>query len=109
VFERPLEGEVFYTTRLNEAEIMVGLHYSGNEPARRTRLKGILDTLVILELTAAASEQFGIIKAFLTSRGEIIGDFDTLIAAIALCNDQPMLTRNVKHFSRVPGLKVEAY
>jgi tRNA(fMet)-specific endonuclease VapC len=31
---------------------------------------------------------------------------DSLIAGIALEHDLPLLTRNRKHFSRVPGLKL---
>ncbi len=36
-----------------------------------------------------------------------IGTMDLRIAAIALSRDMTVLTRNVRDFSRVPGLKVE--
>lgn len=36
-----------------------------------------------------------------------IGTMDLKIAAIALANDATLLSRNLKDFSKVPGLKVE--
>lgn len=36
-----------------------------------------------------------------------IGTMDLKIAAIALAHDATVLTRNLKDFSRVPGLRVE--
>jgi predicted nucleic acid-binding protein len=35
----------------------------------------------------------------------ILLDTDILIAATALANDLPLLTRNRRHFERVPGLR----
>jgi tRNA(fMet)-specific endonuclease VapC len=45
--------------------------------------------------------------ATLSQRGQLIGDNDILIAATALHHGLPLATRNVAHFSRVPGLTVE--
>jgi len=36
-----------------------------------------------------------------------IGTMDLMIAAIALVNDATLLSRNLQHFGRVPGLRVE--
>ncbi len=38
---------------------------------------------------------------------EKIGRADLLIAAITLAREATLVTRNVKHFRQVPGLKVE--
>jgi tRNA(fMet)-specific endonuclease VapC len=46
------------------------------------------------------------IRADLMKRGLIIGALDTLIAAQALHRGLPMVTNNVKEFSRVPDLEV---
>jgi tRNA(fMet)-specific endonuclease VapC len=40
-------------------------------------------------------------------RGQRIGDFDAAIAAHALAVDGVVVTRNVRHFSRIRGLSVE--
>jgi len=38
-----------------------------------------------------------------------IGGFDLIIASIALEQGEKLVTRNVKHFSRVPGLATEQW
>lgn len=42
-------------------------------------------------------------------RSNLIGDLDLLIASTALTNKQVLLTRNKKHFERVPGLQIEGW
>ncbi len=51
-------------------------------------------------------ERFGVIRGELQRRGEAIGDPDLLIAATALDHDLTLLTRNRKHFTRIPNLKL---
>ncbi len=40
--------------------------------------------------------------------GELIGDFDFLIASTALVNNLTLLTGNIKHFERVKGLQIKS-
>ena len=53
------------------------------------------------------ADDFGRIKADLVKRGLIIDDFDISIAATALDKGLTVVTDNIKHFSRIEGLKVE--
>ena len=46
------------------------------------------------------------IYRYLCKRGQKIEDDDIFIAAITLANDATLITDNVKHFERVPNLKV---
>ncbi len=39
--------------------------------------------------------------------GNLVPDADILIAGIALTGDYVLVTQNVKHFRRIPGLNVE--
>jgi tRNA(fMet)-specific endonuclease VapC len=54
-----------------------------------------------------ATVAYGKIRAHLEAAGTPIGALDTLIAAHALSRDLNLLTRNLKEFKRVPGLKAE--
>ena len=54
----------------------------------------------------AAAHRYGEVRAELEARGEPIGDSDTRIAAIALVHDLTLVTGNVRHFERVPGLRL---
>ncbi len=50
--------------------------------------------------------RFAEIRALLTRRGELISDFDILIAATALHYNLTVLTFNYRHFSRIPDLNL---
>jgi tRNA(fMet)-specific endonuclease VapC len=78
---------------------------------RRTSLQARFD-LVSAELpraewTDAVSQAFGRIKAMLERRGTRIEDFDAAIAAHALSLEATLVTANLHHMVRVPGLRVE--
>jgi tRNA(fMet)-specific endonuclease VapC len=51
-------------------------------------------------MTEPIAVRFAEIRALLTRRGELISDFDLLIGATALHYEHPVLTCNLKHFSR---------
>jgi tRNA(fMet)-specific endonuclease VapC len=61
----------------------------------------------VLFLSEDAADKFGKIKADLRGAGQIIDDFDILIAAITLSNDGVLVTNNIEHFKRVERLKYE--
>ena len=52
-------------------------------------------------------ELFGSNKAYLKNKGLIIDDFDILIGSTAIKHNLIMVTENVKHLSRLPGISVE--
>lgn len=49
------------------------------------------------------------IRRDLRQRGEMIGDFDILIAATALEAGRALITDNARHFERIDGLLVMGY
>jgi tRNA(fMet)-specific endonuclease VapC len=57
--------------------------------------------------TDAVSHAYGRIKATLERRGTRIEDFDAAIAAHALAAGATLVTANLEHMARVPGLEVE--
>lgn len=57
----------------------------------------------ILDFDNLAATQFAVLQ----SQRIRIGTMDLKIAAIALANDATLLSRNLKDFCKVPGLKVE--
>ena len=61
----------------------------------------------MLLLDQDSADRFGKIKADLRRKGEIIGDFDILIASVALTHDAILVTNNTAHFERISGLICE--
>ena len=49
------------------------------------------------------------VYALLYQAGQLISDADILIAATALKHHLVMVTENVNHFRRIPGLAIESW
>jgi tRNA(fMet)-specific endonuclease VapC len=99
-------GKLISTTIINVAEYYAGAHKSKNKNAVQMAKDYIRDFSVLL-LDEQSALAWG--KLYNELRTNAIGDRDLYIASIALANNQTLLTRNVKHFERVPGLAVESW
>lgn len=58
----------------------------------------------VLTLDDSIVERFARLRSRLRSQGRIIPDLDLLIAATALEHNLILMTGNVRHFERIPGL-----
>jgi len=78
--------------------------------AARARRPGPLRTLVarleVLPLEAAAADRAAAVSRELDERGETLDRADCLVAGIALVAGERLLTRNRRHFARIPGLRL---
>lgn len=61
----------------------------------------------ILALDDSAIDIYATLRTALERAGTPIGPLDTLIAAHALALDLPLVTDNIREFSRVPNLRIE--
>jgi tRNA(fMet)-specific endonuclease VapC len=84
--------------------------YRSKTPDRELeKVKKVLSVLKILELSEEVSRKYGELPNSQSLRRSPIGDFDLLIACIALESGEALATRNTEHFARVPGLKLESW
>lgn len=95
------------TTTVNAAELWKGVYRSKEKEKEFAKVKWLLDSLELLTLDSESARMVGELDAAIKSNP--IGESDLLIASIALANKQTLITRNKKHFERVPGLEVEAW
>ena len=83
----------------------------GAERKRSRKLHGLIDTFAttveVVSFDEAAAAEFGRIGSILAERGTPIGEFDVLIAAHAVALRCTLVTNNVRHFTKVPGLSVK--
>jgi tRNA(fMet)-specific endonuclease VapC len=97
-----------YTSTINEGELLFGLENA--PPGRRSRLSKdislVLSDLMIVPVDSRAAEAYAKIKHDLISRGGIIPDNDTWIAAVAMANDYTLVSHDAA-FARIPDLKLE--
>jgi tRNA(fMet)-specific endonuclease VapC len=92
------------------AEIAYGiarLPRSKRKDALQERLDLLRSELPRVAWGDEVSASFGSIKAHLEKKGERMEDFDAAIAAHALASGAVLVTANVSHMVRVPGLVVE--
>ncbi|MDP2953839.1 MAG: PIN domain-containing protein [Chloroflexota bacterium] len=69
--------------------------------------KTLLPNLPVLPFDVAAAMRYGEVRAELERHGILLGDADLRIGAIALARGLTVVTGNVQHFQRIPGLPVE--
>jgi predicted nucleic acid-binding protein len=90
--------------------ITIGELYQGayRSAARERHLENIearvLPAVTILPYDVAVAKVFGEIRAALEKKGTRLADADLQIAATALYHGLELVTGNVRHFERVPGL-----
>ena len=95
------------TSAITAMELFKGAYVSGNTSSL-VKVRTILELFTILPVDETIYEAFGRISASLFITGNPIGDFDEVIAAIALCNDGEIITRD-RHFEKISHLRVIGY
>jgi predicted nucleic acid-binding protein len=106
--EMEAECSPLSTTIINVLELYRGAYLSRRTNQNLEETKKLLKSFQILKLEESDYEVFAFLSASLILRGKSIGEFDELIAAIALCNNEKIVTRD-SHFKEVPGLDVINY
>ena len=88
------------TTAVTVFEVWRGLESDVARDLARRALRGVR----VYALTDAAAKRAAEVHQEL--EGSRIGERDALIAGICIAVGRPLLTANVRHFRRVPGLQV---
>jgi len=109
ITELAARGETLATTRLNAAELYLGVELARDRRRKLDSVDRVLSDLDILPFDDRAAWLFARSTAHLRRIGRPAGDMDVLIAATALANGHCLVTRNVSHFAAIPGLTVETY
>ena len=93
---------------ISEAELWEGVYFSRDPKRSQATLEEFLSGVVLLGLDEEVCKRFGQLRGSLRRRGQIIGDFDLLIAASALRHGLTLLTNNRKHYEAIAGLQIES-
>jgi len=93
---------------MTAAELRFGAEKAGR-PKLAELVEAYLERLAILDWTNEVSGHYARIRSELERSGKPIGNMDLLIASHAVSQRMILVTNNLKHFSNVPGLKVEVW
>ena len=94
-------------------ELVRGLHLRHSikniKEGEEDKINEFLSSFPILNLDKESAIKTGEIESDLINNGQVIDLEDVMIGAIALYNNETLLTRNKKHFEKIKGLVVESY
>jgi tRNA(fMet)-specific endonuclease VapC len=85
-------------------EVYEGAVLSPDPQAALQRYREFLAAFPALSLTEPIMHRFAMIRAQLRQAGNLIPDLDLLIASTALEHNLTLITRNLRHYERVPDL-----
>ena len=114
---RPLPAYVLWLTTVARTDqftsaVTIGELYRGafRSPHRELHLRYIeervLPAVTVLPYDQKVARAYGQAAGQLEGQGRRLADADLQIAATALHHDLELVTGNVRHFERVPGLKI---
>ena len=104
--------EPVFLSVVSASELLHGVHRAAGESVRTRRLafvEALLGGMEILDINLAAARIHAELWSELSASGQMIGPHDLWLAASALANDCVLVTRNVREFKRVPGLRIEVW
>ena len=85
-------------------ELYLGAFKSDNPPKNLFLVNTLKAKVDLLELTEDIVMLYGEIEAVLEKAGQVIGDFDVLIASTAITHDVTLVSGNERHFKRIISL-----
>ena len=104
-----LSRDLQYISSVSVGELYKGAYRSA---AKEKHLKNIeeqlLPRLTVLPYDRSTAKHFGLISSELEKLGKPLADADLQIAATAMQHDLTLVTGNLKHFSRIPNLKINS-
>ena len=87
------------------AELLYGAAYSQSEKHRRD-VAVVLENLTLVPIYDSLPT-YASTKAHLRRNGQLIEEFDMLIGSSVVHHGYVMVTENIDHFERIPGIEIE--
>ena len=97
----------FWIASVSVAELVYGAERSGDPARAHAVWRDFVAPFQVVPFDREAAEHHGRLRFALRHRP--IGERDLLIAAIAVAYRLAVVTRNIREFGRVPGLRVEEW
>ena len=98
-----------FTSSITLGELLYGAHKlrEGSYLLLERIRSGLPPNLPMLPFDEAAARRYGEVRAELERQGTPLGDGDLRIGSIALARGLTLVTGNVRHFRKIPGLLLE--
>jgi len=103
------EDEILAVSVHVVCELRAGAELAAKSLKEHEALDTLLGGMLVTFPDARFAPLYGRLFAALQRIGRPVAAMDLLIASAALLDDAPLVTRNVRDFSRIPGLRVLRY
>jgi predicted nucleic acid-binding protein len=90
-------------------ELMAGAHAAGAPSGEVDRLKLLTEALLVRFPDERFAAEYGRLLGRIRVTGVSIDAMDLLIATAAVLDGARLVTRNARHFAKVPGLVLDEY
>ncbi len=102
-------GNTIAVTSISIFELFVGVTLSIKQDQERNKINRILKGLPMISFDEDSAIEAGKIFAQKRKNGAKIEPEDSMIAGICLRRNEILITRNIKHFNDIEGLRIENY
>jgi tRNA(fMet)-specific endonuclease VapC len=102
-----LGDEPFALSAVTASELLHGLHRARTIVQRERRnayVEAILEKMPVLAFDLTVARVHSAVSAELDRTGRQVGAHDLMIAATAMAHDYRVATRDLRSFSKIPGL-----
>ena len=107
--ETEKNGSTIAVTSISIFELFVGVALSIKQEQERNKINRILNELSIISFDEDSAREAGKIFAQKRNNGSTIEPEDSMIAGVCLRRNEILITRNVKHFKDIDGLRIDSY
>ncbi len=104
---KKLKPHLVKLSSVSLGELEYGVSKSRERKKNRQALVHFASAFDIIDFNDNDAEVFGLIRADLEKRGQVIGPYDMQIAAQSISRDFILVTNNTSEFSRISNIKLE--
>jgi tRNA(fMet)-specific endonuclease VapC len=97
-----------YAPTIALAELYVWAYSRADpSPALASIQKMLLHEISVVDYDADCAHEFGRVRIHMRRQGIEVPSVDLLIASVALVHDLTLVTHNITHFEKIPGLRLD--
>jgi len=97
------------TTAITSYELFKGVYLSSNPEKNLLQVSRLLQNILVLNFDLDTSKISAKIYSYLKKKGFLTNLMDQIIASIAISKNEILITRNIKHYQKIPNLKIEIW
>ena len=102
-------GNTIAVSSISIFELFVGVALIIRQDQERNKINRILNGLSIISFDGDSAKEAGRIFAQKRKHRSTIEPGDSMIAGVCLRRNEVLITRNIKHFNDIEGLRIESY